>query len=210
MLLYFRLHLVKILDKMCIGFWLQHCDNLFFSRSPFRNTFVPFTLSVWILEIATTTAVPALTMPDSVLKQLWLVASSSVLSDQKQAKTNKACSCPQNKTTDKYSNTSGPAETAWLSPGPERTHCAPQNHTMSRSPHLREIFIYHLFHSRSTMAVGERKKEENTHPAGTEWNGSNLPHRRSAQFYKQISLIFQPEILDVPKQFRRRRWKASF
>ncbi|KAK2878346.1 hypothetical protein Q8A67_019137 [Cirrhinus molitorella] len=24
------------------------------------------------------------------------------------------------------------------------------------------------------MAVGARKKEENTHPAGTEWNGSNL------------------------------------
>lgn len=158
---------------MCVGFWLQCCNNLFFSHSPFRNAFVPFTLSVWILEIAATTAVPALTMPDSVLKQLWLVASSSVLSDQKQAKTNKACSCPQNKTADKYSNTSGPAETAWLSPGPERTHCAPQNRTVSRSPRLREIFIYHLFHSLSTMAVGERKKEENTHPAGTEWNGSN-------------------------------------
>lgn len=185
--LYFCPHLVKILDKMCIGFWLQYCDNLFFSHSPFRNTFVPFTLSVWILEIATTTAVPALTMPDSVLKQLWLVASSSVLSDQKQAKTNKACSCPQNKTTDKYSNTSGPAETAWLSPGPERTHCAPQNRTMSRSPHLREIFIYHLFHSRSTMAVGERKKEENTHPAGTEWNGSNLPH-------PSLSPVLQPDL----------------
>ncbi len=96
-------------------------------------------------------------MPDSVLKQLWLVASSSVLSDQKQAKTNKACSCPQNKTTDKYSNMSGPAETAWLSPGPERIHCAPQNSTMSRSPHLRE-FLFTTSFIRGAPWWWEREK----------------------------------------------------